>query len=263
MKKFALALMLLMALTGCKETHGGLSGYVEGEYVMLAPTSGGVLGALSVERGHEVKAGQDVFSLDLTSFEAAKEAATAELTQADANLVNAQKEYNRVAPLAEKGSASLSERDKDKAILDSAQAAYDAAKQKLVQAEKTLAEAAPKAPADGLVQETYFRPGEFVPAGSPVVSILPPQNVKIRFFVSQETVPQLQMGQAVRISCDGCKQPVNAKISFISTQSEYTPPVIYSVGSRDKLVFMIEAKPDAYDPQMRPGLPVDITLGAP
>jgi HlyD family secretion protein len=147
--------------------------------------------------------------------------------------------------------------------LAAAKSAVDAAAQKVTQDEKLLREGAPKAPAGGNIEDTFYRPGEFVAAGQPVVSLLPPENVKIRFFVPQKTLPQLKAGQKISVSCDGCKAPVEATISFLSDQAEFTPPIIYSVESRDKLVFLVEAKPDAFDPALRPGLPVDIALKTP
>ena len=257
------ALMVMALLAGCKQDAGRINGYVEGVYVLMAPTGGGILASLPVQRGQDVQAGADMFALDLTGLTAARNEAVAEIAQAEAALVNAQKEFARIEPLAAKGAASQSERDKDKAALDTAVAAEEAAKQRLIQAERLLAEAAPKAPAAGRVEDTYFRVGEYVPSGTPVVSLLPPGNVKIRFFVPQEAVPRLRAGQAITLGCDGCSAPIQAKITFIANQAEYTPPVIYSVGSRDKLVFLIEAKPDNFDPQLRPGLPVDISFGAP
>jgi HlyD family secretion protein len=263
MKKRMALLLLTALLAGCKQDTSRLNGYVEGEYVLMTPTGSGILASLPVQRGQDVEAGADIFSLDLTSLTAARNQAVAEIAQAEATLVNAQKEFARIDPLAAKGAASQSEKDKAKAALDTAVAAEEAAKQKLIQAERLLAEAAPKAPAAGRVEDTYFRVGEYVPAGTPVVSLLPPGNVKIRFFVPQETVPRLRAGQAITLGCDGCSAPIPAKITFVANQAEYTPPVIYSVGSRDKLVFLVEAKPDAFDPQLRPGLPVDITFGGP
>jgi HlyD family secretion protein len=111
---------------------------------------------------------------------------------------------------------------------------------------------------EGSVETVYFRPGELVPAGRPVVSILPPGLVKIRFFVSEPDLPRFRMGTRVTVTCDGCK-PIPATVSFISSSAEYTPPVIYSLDERAKLVFLLEAKPD--DPQtIRPGQPVTVGL---
>jgi len=100
-----------------------------------------------------------------------------------------------------------------------------------------------------------------VPAGKPVVSLLPPANIKLRFFVPETLVGSLKTGQRVTANCDGCSAPIAATISYIAPNSEFTPPVIFSKESRAKLVFMIEAVPAAADAtKLKPGQPVDVTL---
>jgi HlyD family secretion protein len=153
--------------------------------------------------------------------------------------------------------AGLSSREEDIAAaresLAAAQARRSAAETKLVR-RRVLS------PVAGTVQQVYFRAGEMVPAGKPVVAVLPPANLKIRFFVSEAVLPKLKFGEVVNVRCDGCGDTVAAKVSFISRAAEYTPPVIYSTEERSKLVFMIEARPDK--PQvLRVGQPVSVTLG--
>lgn len=145
-----------------------------------------------------------------------------------------------------------------------AQAEVEAAGAVLKQAQTRYAQKEGIAPAAALVQDTFFRVGEWVPAGSPVVSLLPPENIKLRFFVPEGIVGSLRPGQAVAASCSGCGSPIAARISFISTQVEFTPPVIYSKESRAKLVFMVEARPAQQDAlRLRPGQPVDVEMKQP
>ncbi|KVG88494.1 secretion protein HlyD [Burkholderia ubonensis] len=140
------------------------------------------------------------------------------------------------------------------AQVDAAQAAVAVAQWKLDQ--KRVA-----APAAGRVYDTLYRLGEWVQAGSPVVQMLPPQNVKVRFFVPEAAVASLAPGRAVAIHCDGCAADVPARITYLSSQAEYTPPVIYSNESRTKLVFMIEARPAIADaPKLHPGQPVAVRV---
>ncbi|KUZ76843.1 secretion protein HlyD [Burkholderia ubonensis] len=140
------------------------------------------------------------------------------------------------------------------AQVDAAQAAVAVAQWKLDQ--KRVA-----APAAGRVYDTLYRLGEWVQAGSPVVQMLPPQNVKVRFFVPEAAVASLAPGRAVTIHCDGCAADVPARITYVSSQAEYTPPVIYSNESRTKLVFMIEARPAVADaPKLHPGQPVAVRV---
>lgn len=117
------------------------------------------------------------------------------------------------------------------------------------------------APAAGEVSETYYRPGEWVPAGQPVASLLPDERRRIRFFVPETVIAGIHPGQHVEASCDGCKAPLKATITFVAPQAEYTPPVIYSRGAREKLVFRVEAQPTPEQAAaLRPGLPMDVRL---
>jgi HlyD family secretion protein len=143
-----------------------------------------------------------------------------------------------------------------------AQRAQVAAAQAVVaQAQWKLDQKRVAAPADGLVYDTLYRVGEWVQAGSAVVQMLPPQNVKVRFFVPESVVGSLAVGRAVSIHCDGCAADVPAQITYVSNQAEYTPPVIYSNESRSKLVFMIEAHPQVSDAaKLHPGQPVAVRV---
>ncbi|MFO1218438.1 MAG: HlyD family efflux transporter periplasmic adaptor subunit [Burkholderiaceae bacterium] len=140
-----------------------------------------------------------------------------------------------------------------------AQAVADAASQALRQSQWREQQKLQRAPAAGRVADTYFRVGEWVNAGAPVVALLPAGAVKARFFVPETEVASLAPGQGVQLSCDGCGAPIAARITRIATQAEYTPPVIYSNAQRAKLVFMVEARPegDAAD-RLRPGQPLDV-----
>ena len=136
-----------------------------------------------------------------------------------------------------------------------------AAEAALAQAQWKLGQKNVRAPHAGLVFDTMYRSGEWVPAGSPVVRMLPPENVKVRFFVPETVVGSLVPGRAVRIRCDGCAADVPAVLSFISAQSEYTPPLIYSNENRAKLVYLVEARPKPADAtKLHPGQPVEVTL---
>lgn len=136
-----------------------------------------------------------------------------------------------------------------------------AARSALAQADWKLAQKSVAAPLAGLVNDTNYVEGEWVPAGSPVVSLLPPQNIKIRFFVTELALGMLKIGRAVTVHCDGCGAPVAAQVTFISPQAEYTPPVIYSRETRTKLVYLIEARATPEDAvKLHPGQPVDVTL---
>lgn len=177
---------------------------------------------------------------------AARDRDAAQLAAAQAQLRNATQSVGR----AQEIEAARAELDAARAAEAQARNRYD---------DKSLA-----APADSLVADTYFRVGEWVPAGAPVVSLLPPQNIKLRFFVAEPQLGRLRVGDPVSASCDGCGAPIAARVSFVSPNAEYTPPVIYSRESRAKLVFLVEARPAAADAtRLHPGQPVEIALGAP
>jgi HlyD family secretion protein len=139
-----------------------------------------------------------------------------------------------------------------------AKAEARAASDALAQAQWRLDQKTQTAPVAGLVTDTLYRAGEWVPAGMPVVALLPPSNVKLRFFVPEAVVATLRIGEAVEVRCDGCGEPIAARISFVAPEAEYTPPVIYSRENRAKLVFLVEARPQTPSEALRPGLPVEI-----
>ncbi|WP_118185693.1 HlyD family secretion protein [Paraburkholderia phosphatilytica] len=143
-----------------------------------------------------------------------------------------------------------------------AQAAQvEAAQAAVAQAQWKLDQTHVSAPDRGLVYDTLYRIGEWVQAGNPVVQMLPPRNIKVRFFVPETVVGRLAPGRSLTIHCDGCAADVPAKITYISSTAEYTPPVIYSNESRAKLVFLVEAHPSVADaPKLHPGQPVEVTL---
>ncbi len=109
--------------------------------------------------------------------------------------------------------------------------------------------------------DTLFVRGEWVPAGSPVVAVLPPGNVKVRFFVPEPRLGALKVGQKVALACDACGSGLEATIAYIASQAEFTPPVIYSKDNRAKMVFLVEARPAAeLAARLHPGQPVDVTV---
>lgn len=179
--------------------------------------------------------------------------------RADAARAALDRDRARVAELdAQLVTAKLSARSDE---IRSAEADVETAQAVLRQAEWKLAQKSVNAPVAGLVQDTLYVQGEWVPAGNPVVSLLPPQNIKVRFFVPEQRLAGLRVGQAVKINCDKCGAPITASIGYIAPQAEYTPPVIYSKENRNKLVFLIEARPAPADAvKLHPGQPVDVKL---
>lgn len=138
-----------------------------------------------------------------------------------------------------------------------AEAAVASAGAALAQARWELDQRTVRAPADALVEDRLRQGGEWVGAGGVVVSLLPPGHVKVRFFLPEPLLGGVRVGQRVTLRCDGCPEGLAGRIGYIAPEAEYTPPVIYSVGSREKLVFLVEAWPDS-GVTLHPGQPVDV-----
>jgi HlyD family secretion protein len=187
--------------------------------------------------------GADVISQEeLDQARAQRDADQAQVSQFTADLATA-----KLGGRADAIRAALAAAGSQQAALDKAKWSFDQKQQ--------------FAPANAVVHDTLYRQGEYVAAENPVVVLLPPENLKVRFFVPQAMLPQIKTGETVSVMPDGAAHPLAATINYISTQAEYTPPVIFSRETRANLVFMIEAKfspADAAD--LRPGQPVDVAL---
>lgn len=146
-----------------------------------------------------------------------------------------------------------------------AQAEVEAAKSRVEQAAWTLAQKSQAAPAAALVFDTLYSQGEWVPAGRPVAVLLPPENIKVRFFVPEEKVGSIRVGQEAQVRFDGGARgaagDVPVRVSYVSAQAEYTPPILYSSDNRAKLVFLVEARPAPEQASaLHPGQPVDVRI---
>ncbi len=216
------------------------------------------------------------------------EAVEAQLQQARVALTLAEKELVRQKELSQTEATTAQDLDRTRAAYDqnrqrvaqltadletarlgsrqdqivAAQANVEALEAALAGTQWNLSQTRQAAPQASLVFDTLYRRGEWVPAGRPVVMLLPPENIKVRAFVSEMRVGTIQPGDAVRVMVDGLPGPVAGRVSFISPRAEYTPPVIYSRQGRSKLVFLVEA---AFDPNvaadLHPGQPVDVEFG--
>lgn len=154
--------------------------------------------------------------------------------------------------------AKLGARDDE---IKAAQESLKTAQAQLDQAQWRVDQKTQRFPAAGDINDVLYREGEWVQAGSPIVSMLPPQNIKLRFFVPETQVGALRLGQDVSIRCDGCGEAIAAKITFIAPGPEYTAPLIYSTENRATLVFLVEAKPAVENARrLHPGQPVEARL---
>jgi len=301
--------VLLWLAWGPRETRDhALSGYVEGEAMYLSSSTQGQLSEVSVVRGQRVTAGQPLFAVDAGPLVGQRDQAAAALAAAQAKAEDARKgqrpaelsvydaqsaaaqaqlrdaeaEFNRVAVLARQGYYARARLDQARAARDTAaanvraierqktvatlgarhdalvaaEAAVDQAKAGLMEAQSRLDQVSPKAPANARVQDVFFQKGEWAAPNQPVVALIPDDRVRLRFFVPEREVSKYRVGQAVHFSCDGCAGG-RAVINYVSPSPEFTPPVIYSRNTRDRMVFMVEARPD--NPRaLNPGQPVDV-----
>jgi HlyD family secretion protein len=262
---------ITILLTACSNQQPrGWLGYAEGDNTFISAPQPGWVAHLSVERGTQVHHGQLLFTLDDTREQAARDQAAAaipqmkaEIAQSEANLVLMKQNLVRQQGLERKHAGVPSALDQAQSNYRQAQAALQQlyaqerqAEAVLTSAQYTLTQRDIVAYVDGAVQDVYFRQGEYVPASTPVVSILPPKNIYARFFVPETEFAKVHLGEKVRVTCDGCR-PLTATITFIAQQEEFTPPVIFSVGNREKLVFKLEARAPGGLP-LHPGQPVEV-----
>lgn len=290
-QRVAAALTFALLLVACAQQDDALlTGYVEADLLYLAPQDAGIVKTLSVREGDRVKAGDVLFTLDPTRMSLAAEQATAaaqgaaartadegamakQIAEAEASLKLAEQTFRRSRELVKDGAVSKEKYDIDLAAVTSAKARLDsirAERSAMLResdsmnaaarlAEQRLTDLETLAPQAGTIERIYRRPGEIAAIGDPVVALLPPENYKLKFFVPEPKLSSIQIGGEVSFSCDGCASARAARISFIASEPQYTPPVIYSIKEREKLVFLVEARFD--DPAgLRPGLPVTVEL---
>ena len=242
----AAIVLAAFALAGCDNAKDHqLQGWVEADMIFVSPDEQGRVETLKVAEGDSVRKGELLFTVD-------DDLQKADVEVRRTAVVNAQQAFDRAKELLKSAAGTQK-------TYDDAFASLQQAKANLDWSQTRLARRSASSPADGIIQQVYYRPGETVAPGKPVLSLLPPGNLKIRFFAPEATLPAIKFGDSVTVSCDGCEAGLTAKVGFIARSSEYTPPVIYSLQERAKLVFMIEARP-AQPEKFRVGQPVTVTL---
>lgn len=290
-------------------------GYIEAEYVLVAPQLGGLVEHLAVTRGQDVQKGTLLCALERGAETAAVARAEADAEQKAALLADllkskrqpeldalvAQRDrmaasfqlakitFERNEKLLQTKAISQADLDLSRATLDqsraqleeaeaalaagrlstgrddairAAEAALNAANAARAEAQWRLDQRRIEAPGKAFVFDTLARPGEYIKAGQPVVSLLPLENIKVRFFVPGSALGKLRKDQPVQIACGGCDKPLPARITYISPKAEYTPPQLFNRDNREKLITMIEATPDTPTDRLHPGQPADVLVPA-
>jgi HlyD family secretion protein len=309
---FLCTLPLIASWMGCPAPTSPLAvGYVEGEYVLLAPIEVAQVETMLVRRGERVEAGKALVKLESSDALIAIAQAEAGVATARAQLADLQvgkrpeeidvlaatlqsrrveaeqsrRTLERVEDLFRRGTATQAQLDAartevqvDQAMIGQAEAdlavarlparpeAIRAAENQVKQAEATLDQARWKlskralaAPSPGRIDDVIRDPGDIAGPSAPVLSILPDGAVKLKVYVPEPDFPKLQVGGKLSVRCDGCGDGLTATISYVSPEPEFTPPVIYSLETRQKLVYLVEARPDG-DSRLQPGQIVDVDL---
>ena len=239
----------LVALSACSDPNStNYQGWIEADFVFVGPDESGRIETLAVREGDLVAAGAPLFTVD-------GDLQRAEAGAAEAALINARQAFERANELLKTKTGSQK-------AFDDAQAALREAEARVNSAQTRLARRRVSSPAAGSIHQIYYRPGEMVPTGRPVMALLPPGNLKVRFYVPEAVLPKIATGESVTVRCDGCPHDITARIDFIARAAEFTPPVIYSLEERSKLVFLVEARPTRPD-LVRVGQPVTVALAPP
>jgi HlyD family secretion protein len=242
----------------------------------LAAQQAQALAGVAVADAKVADAAKGLRPTELSVYDAERAAAEATLRQARAEL-------NRIRPLVTKGIYAPARLDQVKGSYDAAaanvraiaaqraagtlgarpdalaaaQAQAAQARALLAETQSRLAQAGPVAPAAGRIEDVYFQPGEWAAANQPVVALIPDDRVRVRFYVPERDMARYPVGTRVKFSCDGCKAGLSAVVSYVSPRPEFTPPVIYSRESRDRMVFLVEARP-GNGATLIPGQPIDV-----
>jgi HlyD family secretion protein len=287
-------------------------GYVEGEFVLLAPIETAEVREVTVKRGDRVEPGKPLAILERSDAEIAVREAEAALAQAQAQLADlqigkrpeeiavleatlqsaiaqqkdadralerardllrrgttAQAEYDRAATAAEVAHAAVGEAKANLAVahLPARAETIRAAENQVKQSEAALGQARWKlsrrvleAPSPGRVNDIIRNPGDIATPSGPVISMLPDGAVKLKVYVPQAMISSIKIGQQLAVRCDGCPPDLTARVSYVSPDPEFTPPVIYSLETRQKLVYLVEARPESDAGPLKPGQIVDVSL---
>ena len=262
-------------LTTCLPPLPLASGYVEGEYVLMAPVETAQIDQVTVRRGDRITAGQELVLLEKRDAEISVAQASASLKQAESNLSNISQgrrpeEIAVIEASVASAKAQVNEARRElKRQQDllargiTPQAAFDQAQAQaaLENAEWRLSKRTLTAVSAGIIFDVIRSQGEVAGPQAPVLSILPDGAVKLRLYIPETAISQISLGTKLVVDCDGCAD-TTAEVSYVSSGPEFTPPVIYSLENRQKLVYLIEARPSKGSTALKPGQIVNLDLAS-
>jgi len=290
LKAIAIVIVLIIIFSliyfkGLTHQPSQFTGYVVSDNVYMSSSISGTVFSVNVKRGQRVEIGTPLFQIDLTSLKSQAEKVEAQIKEAEsqkavkqAELISAEAErkfaiadMNRFVSVKD----AVSQQDIDAALeratkasanivsvqnqISAAASNIESSKAELRDIEHRIGELSPNSPVSGRIEEVMYKPGEWAAANAAIVSIVPDSEIKVRFYIPQNQLSKCHVGTKVSVFYDGGPKDMTATVDFISTRPEYTPPVIYSLTTRDKLVFMAEAVPT--EPcKLIPGQPMDVSI---
>lgn len=268
-------ILICCCLLGCQQQYTSFQGYVDADYTYLSSSFSGKLIKLNVARGQEIKKDELLFVLEAQPEQYQLQSAEARATQAADQLVQQRADlnyqsilYTRYKNLIKHGGISREEFNNienkfavAQAVLKANEANLKAYQADLEKAKWNKSNKTINAPFSGYIFDTYYTENELVPAERPVLSLVTAENLKIVFYIPEPFLSKIRLNEKVNITCDGCNESFPATISYISSQTEYTPPYIYSDNIRTKFIYRIEAKPTkAAFLKLHPGQPVSVSF---
>jgi len=277
MTKYLLTIILISAcvLAGCQKHERGYYGYVEANFRFIKAEFPGLLFSLDVQRGSKIRKGQSLFTLETEPQDSQVIEANANVKMAKSQIVQLQLilkleelKLNRREKLHAKNHIGKEAVDISKINVEGARNRLRNSRNQLKAAEAILQQSkwtkgkkTVLATTSGIVHDLFFRVGEHVQIDRPVMSIFVPGDIRAVFYIPQDRIGTIKIGEKVQVSCDNCKEGLVAYISFISPEAEFTPPVIFSEKTRKHLVFLVEAKfPEKDKVVLNPGQPVTVKL---
>ena len=300
-----------MFFSACAAPPPFATGYVEGEFTLVAPVEVAQVRKVNVARGDRLPADTLLVEMERQDAEIALAQAAAALAQAESHLADlregkrpeeiqvieadlasaeaqadeARRVRDRMVSLAERGAVNTATRDDavtaaDVAAARVAQVKADLAVARLPARPQAIAEAEAAVagaraardrakwnldqrrlslPVPVTVFDVIRTGGEIAGPAAPVLSVLGDDAVKLRLYIPETAFSQIAIGDALKVHCDGCGPDLTARVTYIADQAEFTPPVIYSLQNRQKLVYLVEARP-APGSGLKPGQIVDVAL---